>query len=122
MNDRRIRAVVAGVGRDGAGDTPVRMSERTLQDAIVECAGVLGWRVFHPWTSVNSAAGYPDLTLTRGGRLIYAELKVGRNRPTAEQMAWLGALGAVPGIEVYLWREHHWLSGEIERLLRGDAQ
>jgi hypothetical protein len=58
------------------------------------------------------------MVLTRGGRLLFAELKVGRNRPTPAQENWLAALRAVAGVEVYLWREADWLGGAVEQILR----
>jgi len=106
------------MSKKGIPDVTRAMTEKQLQNAVMNLAKLLGWKTYHTHDSRRSPSGYPDTTLTRGGRLIYAELKVGRNRPSAEQMAWLGALGAVPGIEVYLWRENDWLSGEIERILR----
>jgi hypothetical protein len=96
------------------------MSEAALQRAVEECAGVLGWHCFHVINSHRTvtARGYPDLTLARGGRVIFAELKTGRRGLTPEQEEWLSALRRCPGVEVYEWREEDWLSGRVEEVLR----
>lgn len=100
------------------------MTEREFQSQVVALARILGWRVHHTrpartasgWrTPIQGDAGWPDLVLLRGSRLVVAELKVGRNRPTAEQAAWLEALNKAIA-EVYLWTPLDW--DEIERLLR----
>ena len=101
-----------------AGTLASQITERQLQGAIIQCAETFGWLVYHPWTSIHSAGGYPDLTLTRGGRLILAELKSRRGALSPDQVIWLGALRQVRGVEVYEWRPDHWLSGEIEGVLR----
>src|SRR5262245_11699162 len=101
------------------------MTERELQDAVVECARVLGWLVHHTrpartsggWrTPVQGDAGFPDLVLARE-RVVFAELKAGRGRPTAAQEAWLARLEAA-GAETYVWRDRHWRSGAVDETLR----
>lgn len=101
-----------------------RITERTLQDAVVECAQALGWRIYHPWLSLNSADGYPDLTLVRGGRagaparLLFAELKSASGKLSGAQSDWLAALRDVPGVEVHVWTPAHWYDGTVEGVLR----
>jgi VRR-NUC domain len=70
------------------------VTERELQDAIVEAAKLLGWMVFHPFDSRRSTAGWPDLTLVhrRRARLMFMELKSETGRVTHEQHAWIDAL------------------------------
>jgi hypothetical protein len=94
------------------------MTEKALQQAVMDCARAFGWLAFHPYDSRRSTPGYPDCTLVRDGRLILAELKVGRGQLRPEQRVWLARLVCVPGVSVYVWREANWLSGEIERVLR----
>jgi len=93
------------------------MPEKALQQAVLDCARALGWLCYHVHDSRRSAPGFPDILATRGGRLLVAELKVGRGQLRPEQRVWLGALGAVPGVEVFVWREQHWLDGEVARVL-----
>ncbi len=104
------------------------VTERVFQRQVLDLAGLLGWRVYHTWLSARSAPGFPDLVLCRAetdttgrpilgtGRLIFAELKSATGKPTPAQSEWLALLGAVPGVEVYLWRPHD-LEG-IARVLR----
>jgi hypothetical protein len=107
-------------------DTLVRhpgtpMTERELQDAVVELAGYLGFLTFHPYDSRRSAPGWPDLVIVGHGRCIVAELKRERGRVSAMQQQWLDEL-ALAGVATYVWRPWHWHSGEIENVLRvGDA-
>ena len=92
--------------------------ERDFQRAVVDLARLCGWRVHHTrpaltrtgaWrTPIMGDAGFPDLVLCRGGRVIFAELKRAGNRPTAEQQAWLNALQQCAGVEVYLWTPADW--------------
>jgi hypothetical protein len=100
-------------------------SEAGFQAALIRFARLLGWRVAHfrkarvggRWMTPVAAdgAGWPDLVLCRRGVLLFAELKHGRGRTTAEQDEWIGQLRAA-GQTVYVWRETDW--GEIERVLR----
>lgn len=120
MTKRTLRgAVVPQDARKPA--EALRMPERQLQELVRRTALVLGWRFFHPWTSIKSAPGYPDCTLVRGERLIFAELKTERGKLTPAQVDWLAALGRVPGVEVYIFRPAQWYDGTIETILRGEG-
>lgn len=81
------------------------MTERELQDTIIECARVCGWLTYHTWRSDHSPAGFPDLVLVRDGRLIYAELKSAKGKLTVNQRQWIRALERA-GQEVYVWYPH----------------
>lgn len=92
------------------------VTEAAWQTTVQQLASLAGWKHFHapdnmPRTSrrgtvyvQNVRAGYPDLTLVKGDRLIFAELKRETGKPSPEQVDWLAALAAVPGVETYLWR------------------
>ena len=99
--------------------THQRLTERQLQDAVIECATALGWLAYHTHDSRRSERGFPDLCLARArdGRVLFAELKVGRNKTSAAQELWLRTLGA-GDVEVYLFRPEDWFSGRIEEVLR----
>ena len=91
--------------------------ERYLQDKLViPAAERLGWRVFHVHDSRRSRAGFPDLVLVRGFRLIFAELKAPGKKPTPEQEEWLSALAV--NAKCYVWRMADWDSGAIMEVLR----
>ena len=83
------------------------LTELAWQAQVVELARTLGWRCYHTHNSQHSAAGFPDLTLARGERLLFAELKTTKGRTTAAQEEWLRAL-SVAGAETYLWRPGEW--------------
>lgn len=82
-------------------------SEKEYQDAVVEYARLRGWLVFHPFDSRHSEAGYPDLTLAKGERLIFAEMKRDGENPTPAQRKWLAALEEA-GAETYVWKPSNW--------------
>lgn len=96
----------------GAGFRLVQ-SEDDLSDFVKDYAKLNGWRRIHfrplknrrgKWeTPLEGDAGYPDWTLVRGERLVFAELKGPRGRVESVQQEWLDDLRQVPGIEVYVW-------------------
>lgn len=91
---RRLRSV---------HDVP-RQTEKAFMAQVLEAAKLFGWTAFHPWLSKFSPRGFPDLVLVRPPRLIFAELKSDKGRPTMDQARWLRLLEGVPGVEVRLWR------------------
>lgn len=84
------------------------MTEAELQRVVLELANLMQWRAYHTHDSRRSQQGYPDLTLVRPPRVIFAELKgdgaYGKRGPTREQTDWLRDLQACPGVEAYVWR------------------
>ena len=88
-------------------------NERELTDLVVSLCDEGGWLCHHDrpartdkgWrTSIQGDAGFPDVIALRGNRLLVAELKHGRNKPTDQQSLWLEAFRQIPGAEVYLFR------------------
>jgi hypothetical protein len=65
-------------------------------------------------------AGYPDLTLVRPPRVVFAEMKSQTGRLSETQREWLADLAACPGIESYVWRPNDWFS--IETILARDPE
>jgi hypothetical protein len=92
------------------------VTEREFTDAVLDLGHVCGWLCMHQrplrlsnghWrtaTTGNGALGWPDLVLCRPPRLVFAELKVGRNKPSDDQAVWLELLER-SGAEAYLWRD-----------------
>ena len=89
------------------------MTEAEFQRNVVELARLFGWRLAHfrpartkhGWTTpMTGDPGYPDLTLVRRERLIFAELKSDKGKLTADQQAWLDELARTGCCEVYVWR------------------
>ena len=91
--------------------------EADFQASVLELAGVHGWLGFHVHNSRGSRPGFPDLTLVRGDRLLFAELKrSARHKPTGPQTAWLAALDQATSVSAHVWRPTDW--PEIEQALR----
>lgn len=78
-------------------------SEATFQRSIIGLAEMYGWLVYHTHDSRRSEAGFPDLTMARGDRLILAELKTKDGRMSDAQKTWRAAIENGPA-EYYLWR------------------
>ena len=86
---------------------------------------MLGWkrahfrpaRTAHGWRTPVAAdgAGFPDLILVRGDRLLAAELKTESGTLTPAQSEWLEALAAA-GMETFVWRPDDW--DAIAKVLR----
>lgn len=93
---------------------PVRLSEKQFQQQVTDLAELYGWRVYHVPDSRRCSAGFPDLVLARRGVVIFAELKVGRNKTSPDQDAWLADLAA-SGARCRVWYPADW--PEIERTL-----
>lgn len=101
-----------------------RLTEAQFTAQVIQLAGICGWKSAHfraartarGWRTPcqGDAKGWPDLVLVRGRRVIYAELKVGRNRLTPEQQQWRDALRCA-GQDVRLWTDRDW--AEITRTL-----
>lgn len=106
------------------------MTERELQDAVVEAAGLLGYLAFHARPAVSrkgwrtpvayDGAGFPDCVLVGRGRVLWLEFKSDRGRLSPEQQGWADALAAA-GEEWVCVRPADWLSGAVNRLLLGSA-
>lgn len=82
-------------------------SERSFQQQMYDAARLLGWKAYHTHDARHSAAGFPDLILTRRPRVLAAELKRDGERPTPAQLAWLEELAA-SGVETFVWTPADW--------------
>ena len=70
---------------------------------MIDYARLRGWEfIYHTWNSIHSPPGFPDLILLKEGRLVVAELKVGKNNLTAEQYFWLVEFSWNTD-DVYVW-------------------
>ena len=102
----------------GKSGTP-KVSEKVFVQQVIGVADSLGWLCYHTWRSDHSEAGYPDLTMVKGDRLIFAELKAEGKKPEPEQRRWLDALSTATR-EVYIWVPSDY--DRIVRLLGGEPQ
>lgn len=95
-----------------------RMTERQLQDAIVECARALGYtHVYHTFLSINSESGFLDLVLLRPPRIVIVECKTEVGIVSPAQEDWLEAW-AMCGATTAVIRPSDWLAGKVEEMLR----
>ncbi len=90
----------------GQDDAQARdLPESSLRARVRRCALENSFLTYHTYDSRRSEYGYPDLTLAKPGRLIFAELKARTGKLTHEQEVWLDILRhSVPGVEAYCWR------------------
>lgn len=102
------------------------MTETELKDAVIEMAQRFGWLVHHDrpartdkgWrTAIQGHQGFPDFVAARGGVTLFREFKTVRGKLTADQEAWLNALGFDPA-ETGVWRPSHLMDGTIHQTLR----
>jgi hypothetical protein len=99
-----------------------RISEAAWQRTVVEIAQWNRWGlIFHAPANrpinghvQNMTAGFPDLCMVRGRRLLFVELKRERGRTTAAQREWLAAL-VLTGAETAVWRPSD--LEEVQRVL-----
>jgi hypothetical protein len=91
-----------------AAEYRARVSEADFEALVRRYAALRGWRLMHIYDARRSAEGWPDLSLVRGERLIFAELKTARGKVTPAQQEWLGALAGVPGVLAEVWRPDSW--------------
>ena len=88
--------------------TGERITEAQLLAGVRAMARHFGWLVYHTKWSIKSEPGYPDLTLVRPPRVIFAELKGQRGRLTPKQQEWADQLRACPDVEYHVWQPWAW--------------
>ncbi len=118
----RWKEAVAGPAFSDRANSP--KSEDEFQTDVILFAQARGWRVAHfrksrtkhGWRTAVSAdgKGFFDLVFVRE-RIVWAELKMPGNRPSADQLAWLAAL-LKAGAEAYVWYPKDWVA--IEDILK----
>lgn len=105
------------------------MIERDLQDAVLELAGLLGYRAIHHRPARTSrgwrtplqgpgSAGFPDCVLVhpQTGHILFIELKAGRGKLRPEQEEWRDIL-LFAGARYHLFNDGDWTDGVIETVL-----
>lgn len=102
-------------------------NEKEFQRAVVALAEGLGWKVAHcrkvlvkmgerTHYETPMPEGWPDLTLVRKGRLLFVELKYGKNTTTPAQDEWLAELRTT-GSGCHVWYPEDW--ADIVKTLTG---
>lgn len=87
------------------------ITEAAWQAQVLDIARLNGWETYHPpragvraLGSVRDVpAGWPDLALVRGPRLVFVELKRQTGKTTPAQNRWLTLLARTSN-EVYVFR------------------
>ena len=102
------------------------ISEDEFTDQVIAVLQLNHWLVVHfrkarkkdgGWmTPIKGDPGSPDILAAKNGRVIHAELKVGKNKPTVFQKSWLHNLGQ----NAYLWYPENW--NEIVQIASGGRQ
>ncbi len=103
-----------------------RVTEKAFQRQVMQYAHLHGWKTAHfrpgmmrdgKWVTpvAGDGKGFPDTVFVKTGLLVFAELKVGKNKATPEQLQWLAVLSTVPNVEAHLWRPEDW--SDIEKVL-----
>lgn len=96
----------------------MKVPEKVFQAQVIDMARMTGWHVAHfrpamdskgRWKTAVAAdgAGFPDLVLVRGSRLLFRELKAEDGKLRPEQVAWGEALCAA-GVDWGVWRPSDW--------------
>jgi hypothetical protein len=83
------------------------MTEKEFQAAVVAFADALGWWSYHPHDSRHSQRGWPDLSLLRGPRLVFLELKRHGGKVTPAQADCHDRF-RVAGQEIHVFRPEDW--------------
>lgn len=94
----------------------IPVTEADLREQIRTLCKLFGWKMYFTWRSIHSPAGFPDLVLANPEqkRVIYAELKSEKGKPTEKQQEWLDALRECDQ-EVYVVRpsDIEWFAGVL---------
>jgi len=103
--------------------------EGEFKDMVLALGKLHGWQRAHFLPAVTGRGvrtpvqadgkGFPDIIQIHEERkqIFVAELKVDRNKPTAEQKRWL-ELFRIVGVPTYLWYPKHW--DEIYWVITGE--
>lgn len=93
-----------------------QIKEKDFQASVRQLAALDGWQEYCTYRSDRSPEGFPDLTLVRPPRIVFAELKTMKGKLTDAQKVWQDLLLRCPSVEYYLWRPSDW--DWIERALK----
>ncbi len=108
----------------------VQVSERDLQNAIVDAAHLYGYKVFHTRPALSAKGwrtpvqydgkGFVDLVLVGPHRIVFAEIKSEKGKLSREQEHWLEGLGKVSAVtdrvKVRVWTPADWPDRVLEVL------
>jgi len=116
---RRARELLRHLPEPVTDSGAVVRAEAGLLEHIRALARRSGWLCYHTHDSRRSEAGFPDLVLTNGQRVLFLECKTSTGKLTEAQARWLALLGRVPGVEARVIRPQDLAA--IEGWLRGEG-
>ena len=99
-----------------AAEYRASLTEKQFQASVIDLANAERWLSYFTYRSSHSPAGFPDIVLVRGDRVIFAELKTEKGKVTPDQRIWFRALLDSGKVEVYLWRPSMW--DQVVRILQ----
>lgn len=121
MKSTTPRDIVPSVtSKDFQEKVDLAMTEAQWQQIIIDAARALQWLVYHTYDSRRSNPGWPDLILVKPPRLIALEVKKEKGRVRPEQIAWIDALGQIPGVTAAIVRPSDW--DRVEKILKGEDE
>lgn len=102
------------------------ISESVFTAQVIKLAQVFKWRVAHfrpamdkhgRWKTAvqGDGAGFPDLIMVRQERVLVAELKSAKGKPSREQLLWISGF-LVAGVEAFIWKPSD--INDIEEILK----
>lgn len=104
------------MGRDG---DKIAITEKAFESQVKDLAKILHCdKYYHPFLSKWSERGFPDCTIIKVPRLIFAELKSEKGVLTPAQAEWLELLRQCKTVEAHLWRDGDDILDEIAEILR----
>jgi hypothetical protein len=80
------------------------MTEKELQQSVLDLARSKGYRCYHTFDSRRSEPGFPDIIAIRGERLVAIELKSETGKLTDAQTDWLRAFNEVWQVDAIVIR------------------
>lgn len=83
------------------------MTEKELQDNVMQAIDTFGLVGFHVFDSRRSNPGFPDVVAVGRNGVLYRELKTATGRVTPMQRYWLDNL-RVAGQDADVWRPCDW--------------
>lgn len=116
------RTAIFGAGVNSDPEIVFTQPERAFEREVIRYAESMGWLIHKdratnaprickhckkPLKIPRNDPGFPDLVMVRAGRVVWAELKSARGKPTKDQLCWLRALWAA-GEECFVWKPEDW--------------
>jgi len=96
----------------------MKITEKQFEAQVKEVAKIRQVDAYyHPFLSKWSPKGYPDITIVKVPRLIFAELKSEKGKISPEQAEWLELLRQCKTVEAYLWRVNEVSLEDIAEIL-----